>query len=211
MFGTVEVYSSFYHWPGAARFAGWAQRVPPGFSFAVKAPRGLTHARRLQRPEPWYERIAGSYRALGERAGALLLQLHPELERDGARLEYALATLPQGVRAAVEFRHPSWGADAVFALLKRYDAAYVVMSGAHLPCVLRRTASLVYVRFHGPDQDHLYAGSYSDADLDWWADRCAEWAGIGAEVLGYFNNDGHGHAVRNALGLRERLAARGVT
>jgi uncharacterized protein YecE (DUF72 family) len=77
------------------------------------------------------------------------------------------------------------------------------MSGARLPCVLRATAPFVYVRMHGPDPDHLYAGSYSDADLAWWAARVGEWAGSGRDVFVYFNNDGHGHAVRNAERLRE--------
>ena len=75
------------------------------------------------------------------------------------------------MRVAVEFRHPSWHDEAVFALLERHGAAYCVMSGAGLPCVLRATAPFVYVRLHGPDPDHLYAGSYSDDDLRWWADR----------------------------------------
>ena len=108
---------------------------------------------------------------------------------------------------AVEFRHPSWDVEAVFALLERHGAAYCVMSGADLPCVLRATAPFVYVRLHGPDPQHLYAGSYSDADLRWWADRIGEWAAQGRDVFAYFNNDGHGHAVRNALRLREFVGA----
>jgi uncharacterized protein YecE (DUF72 family) len=81
------------------------------------------------------------------------------------------------------------------------------MSGAGLPCVLRATAPFVYVRLHGPDHDHLYAGSYSDADLGWWADRIREWDRGGRDVFAYFNNDGHGHAVRNAATLRGMLGA----
>jgi uncharacterized protein YecE (DUF72 family) len=77
------------------------------------------------------------------------------------------------------------------------------MSGAGLPCVLRATAPFVYVRLHGPDTGHLYAGSYSDADLGWWAERLGEWTASGRDVYVYFNNDGHGHAVRNADRLRE--------
>lgn len=50
------------------------------------------------------------------------------------------------------------------------------MSGAHLPCVLRATAPFVYVRLHGPDRDHLYAGSYSGANLGWWTEL-REWGG----------------------------------
>ena len=79
------------------------------------------------------------------------------------------------------------------------------MSGAGLPCVLEATAPFVYVRFHGPDHHHLYAGSYSDEDLAWWADRIREWHHGGREVYAYFNNDGDGHAVRNALTLRRLL------
>jgi uncharacterized protein YecE (DUF72 family) len=79
------------------------------------------------------------------------------------------------------------------------------MSGAHLPCVLRATANFVYARLHGPDPDHLYAGSYSDGDLRWWADRVREWDAQGRDVFLYFNNDGEGNAVRNATRLRELL------
>jgi uncharacterized protein YecE (DUF72 family) len=81
------------------------------------------------------------------------------------------------------------------------------MSGAHLPCVLRATAAFVYVRLHGPDPYHLYAGSYSDADLSWWADRRHEWANAGKEVFAYFNNDGYGNAVRNARTLRQLVCS----
>jgi uncharacterized protein YecE (DUF72 family) len=106
------------------------------------------------------------------------------------------------MRVAVELRHHSWAVDPVFDLLSRYNASYVVMSGAGLPCVLRATSTTVYVRLHGPDHDHLYAGSYSDADLCWWADRIREWHRQHLDVFAYFNNDGYGHAVTNARRLR---------
>ena len=80
------------------------------------------------------------------------------------------------------------------------------MSGAGLPCVLRATAPFVYVRLHGPDTDHLYAGSYSDDDLRWWADRIREWDRAARDVFVYFNNDGAGNAVRNATTLRGLVA-----
>jgi uncharacterized protein YecE (DUF72 family) len=63
----------------------------------------------------------------------------------------------------------------------------------------------VYVRLHGPDHDHLYGGSYSDADLQWWAERIDDWADSGLDVFAYFNNDGGGNAVRNAWTLRALL------
>ena len=88
-------------------------------------------------------------------------------------------------------------------MLEHHNIAYCVMSGAQLPCVLRATAPFVYVRLHGPDPHHLYAGSYSNADLTWWADRLREWDAAGKDVFAYFNNDGHGNAVRNAITLRQ--------
>jgi uncharacterized protein YecE (DUF72 family) len=204
-FGTVELNASFYRWPPERTFAGWRERLPEGFLMCVKAPRGLTHARRLAEPEQWAERIADRWRALGPKAGMLLAQLHPAHERDDARLDAFLGALHPAIPVAVEFRHASWHVDPVFAILERHGAAYCVMSGARLPCILRATARTVYVRMHGPDAEHLYGGSYSDADLAWWADRIREWEAAGHEVLAYFNNDGEGHAVRNARTLRSFL------
>jgi uncharacterized protein YecE (DUF72 family) len=198
---TVELNASHYRWPRDATFEGWRERLPAGFEMAVKAPRGLTHARRLGDPGRWAEVIGRGLGLLGDRAGPLLLQLPPTMERDDSRLDTALRAMPSGVRAAVELRHPSWHVEEVFSLLERHGAAYVVMSGADLPCVLRATASLVYVRWHGPSREHLYAGSYPEADLRWWADRLREWTGAGHDVRGYFNNDEHGYAVANATRL----------
>jgi uncharacterized protein YecE (DUF72 family) len=204
-FHTVELNSSFYHWPRHATFSRWRQRLPEGFQLSVKAPRGLTHARKLYSPEVWLERIASCWHELDGRRAVLLVQLPPQQPRDDARLEYFLRRLPPWLRTTVEFRHPSWHDDAVFALLERHQVGYCVMSGAQLPCVLRVTAPFVYVRLHGPDTGYLYAGSYSDADLGWWAQRIREWEGAGRDVYAYFNNDGGGNAVRNAQTLRHLL------
>jgi uncharacterized protein YecE (DUF72 family) len=204
-FATAELNASFYRWPPPARFARWRDRLPPGFLLSVKAPRALTHARRLYGPEDWTQRIAAGWRELGEHRAVLLVQLAPTQARDDERLDYFLRQMPPWVRVSVELRHPSWHVEEVFALLERHGAAYCVMSGAGLPCVLRATAPVVYVRLHGPDHDHLYGGSYSDADLGWWADRLREWDAGGHDVLAYFNNDGGGNAVRNARTLRRHL------
>jgi uncharacterized protein YecE (DUF72 family) len=206
-FDTVELNSSYYRWPRDAAFAAWRRRLPAGFRLSVKAPGLLTHVQRLYAPERWLARIGRALAALGDRRGALLVQLSPRLAVDEARLAYFLAHVPAGIDVAVEMRHPSWHRESVFALLERHGAAYCVMSGAGLPCVLRATARAVYVRLHGPDPHHLYAGSYPEADLRWWARRVEEWAGAGHDVFAYFNNDGEGHAVRNAAALRRLLGA----
>ncbi len=201
-FGTVELNSSFYRWPRPSAFASWRRRLPDGFVLSVKAPRGLTHAKKLYAPEEWVARIAAGWHELGDRRGVLLVQLSPRHERDDARLRYFLDQLPPWLRVSVEFRHPSWHTDEVFAVLERYGVAYCVMSGARLPCILRATAPFVYVRMHGPDAERLYAGSYPDQDLSWWAGRLREWTAAGRDAFVYFNNDGDGHAVRNADTLR---------
>lgn len=201
-FRTAELNSSYYRWPSDATFARWHRRLPEGFLLSVKTPGLLTHVRRLYGPERWLQRIAEGLARLGARRAVLLTQLPPTLPLDHARLEYFLRQVPPGLAVAVELRHPSWHVDDVFQLLERYGAAYCVMSGAGLPCVLRATAGFVYVRLHGPDPRYLYAGSYSEADLRWWADRAREWEAQGRDVFLYFNNDGEGHAVRNALRLR---------
>ena len=204
---TVEVNSTFYHWPTDTTFANWSRRLPDDFRMTVKAPRGLTHGARLYAPERWLERIAGGMRLLGLKRGVLLVQTPPDMAYDHARLAYFLAQRPPWLQLAVEFRHPSWHQEATFALLERHGAAYCVMSGAGLACVLRVTAPFVYVRLHGPDPQHLYAGSYSDDSLHWWAERIREWAAMGRDAFVYFNNDGAGNAVRNATALRQILAS----
>ena len=204
-FHTVEVNSTYYRWPPAHRFVSWHRRLPEGFLMTVKAPLGLTHVRQLYGPERWLARIRRGLRYLGRKRGVFLVQLSPRFGYDYARLEYFLRQLPPWLRTAVEFRHPSWHRDDVFDLLARHGVAYCVMSGASLRCVLRATAPFVYARLHGPDPHHLYAGSYSDDDLHWWADRVREWTDTGRDVFVYFNNDGHGHAVRNADRLRQIL------
>ncbi len=204
-FDTVELNGSFYRWPRDEQFESWRDQLPSGFVMAVKAARGLTHARRLRSPEEWVERMARGWRALGDRKGPLLAQLHPALERDDKRLDHFLAAMPTEIPVAVEFRHPSWDHPDVYDLLEKHDAAYVVMSGAGLPCLLKATARFVYVRLHGPDQHAMYGGSYSPDDLRGWAERITEWHAQGRDVVVYFNNDLGGHAVRNARDLKDAL------
>lgn len=208
VFDTVELNASFYRWPKDSTFAGWREQLPPGFIMTVKAHRGLTHYRRLGSPEPWIERFERCWELLGDRHGVLLVQVHPELQRDTstqARLDAFLDRVPSSIRVAVELRHPSWDDPAVYRLLEHHRDAYVVMSGGGLACIPRATTDFVYVRMHGPDSEPIYSGSYSDDELRCWADRITAWESDGKDVWMYFNNDLGGHAVRNALCLRDLL------
>lgn len=199
-FSTVELNASFYRWPRPQTFQDWRERLPGGFRMSVKAPRGLTHARKLREPEAWIERIAAGWRELGDKRAVLLVQLGPAQARDDAALGHFLGAVPDWIPVALEFRHPSWHVADVFAILERRGAAYCVMSGAGLACIPRLTAAFGYIRLHGP-ADHLYGGSYSDADLAWWADRIRDWGAQGADTFAYFNNDLDANAVRNARTL----------
>jgi len=205
-FDTVELNSSFYRWPKQITFAHWYQRLPDHFRLSVKAPRGLTHAKKLYGPEVWLERIKNCWHELHHKRAVLLVQLAPQQAYDYDRLAYFLEQLPEWMPTTVEFRHESWHNETIFRLLEQHQVAYCIMSGAQLPCLLRTTAPFVYVRLHGPDFQHLYGGSYSDTDLNWWADRIREWTNLGKDVYAYFNNDGGGNAVRNAQTLRRLVA-----
>jgi len=204
-FQTVELNSSFYKWPQLSAFKSWQRSLPPGFLLSVKAPRHLTHTKRLYAPERWIERIKAGWHELGDKRAVFLVQLSAQFTFDIQRLHYFLQQVPPWIQLTFEFRHASWHQEVVFQLLEQYKAAYCIMSGANLPCVLRATAPFVYIRMHGPDQQHLYGGSYSDNDLTCWAQRIREWAQQGKDIFIYFNNDGGGNAVRNAIKLKAIL------
>lgn len=205
-FDTVELNGSFYRWPAETTFTGWREQMPDGFTMSVKAHRGLTHYRRLRSPESWTPRFEQYWQLLDSHNEALLVQLHPALERDDGLLTGFLSQLPGKIRVAMELRHPSWHDPAVFALLGQYGAAYVVMSGPGLTCRTVATADLVYVRMHGPGGHGMYAGSYSDDDLSRWAEQIRQWDHDDHRVVVYFNNDLGGHAVRNARKLKQLLS-----
>ena len=206
-FRTVEVNNTYYRWPKPETFNAWHDQLPDGFRMSIKASRALSHSKRLREPEEWTSRMAQGMEHLGEKLGVFLVQLPPNFAMDLERLGHFLEQVPRHLKVAIEFRHPSWHTDEVFGVLEKYGAAYCIMSGAGLPCVLRATAPFVYIRMHGPDEQHLYSGSYSDDDLRWWAERVHEWEASGKEVWIYFNNDPYGFAVYNAQTLKRFLGA----
>ena len=154
-FDTVELNASHYRWPRDASFASWRRRLPAGFRMSVKAPRGLTHAKKLYAPEVWVERIAASWHELYDRRAVLLVQLPPSLERDDARLDWFLGRLPWWVPVTVELRHPSWHDEEVFQLLERHGADFSVREVAERSGLTHRT---VY-RYFPNREDLLGAGA----------------------------------------------------
>jgi uncharacterized protein YecE (DUF72 family) len=169
-FRTVEINNTFYRMPKTTVVEGWAAEVPPDFRFVLKASQRITHFARLKEEAAdsvgYLLKVAG---ALGERLGALLFQLPPNLKKDVPRLRGFLAMLPPGTRAALEFRHPSWFDDEVFDAMREHQAAFCIAqaeSEVEVPFV--STADWGYLRLRLPD--------YDDAGLAEWARRCAEQA-----------------------------------
>ena len=122
-FDTVELNASFYRWPSPTTFQSWRRRLPDTFRLSVKAPRGLTPAKKLYAPETWIERIAACWHELADKRAVLLVRLGPRHARDDARLQYFLESLPPWIRTSIEFRHPSWNHERVFSLLEDHAIA----------------------------------------------------------------------------------------
>jgi uncharacterized protein YecE (DUF72 family) len=204
-FGTVEINSSFYRLPSEASLRAWADAVPPGFLFAVKGSRLITHARRLAEAERAVSTFLDRVRLLGDRLGCVLWQLSPRLSLDLERLDRFLARLPTDLRYAVEFRHPTWLVPETLAVLEQHQAALTCVSSLALPPLRAVTADLVYLRFHGLAGG--YAHDYSDEELRPWAEFAAAERASGRTALAYFNNDGEARAPANAARFAELVSA----
>lgn len=203
-FDTVEINNSFYRLPSAGAFAAWREQAPPGFLYAVKASRYLTHLKKLKDPEEPLQRFFDRAGHLGDTLGPVLYQLPPRWRRDLPRFEHFLAVLPPGYRHVVEFRDASWLCDPVFQLMERHGVAHCLHDRRPLEVPLRVTAPPVYIRLHG---DPAHGGDYRRATLEGWAGRIAGWRRQQFDIFVYFNNDIGGHALENARTLGGLLAA----
>jgi uncharacterized protein YecE (DUF72 family) len=202
-FDTVEVNATFYRLPTRKAVAGWVATTPDEFVFAVKASRYLTHIRRLRDLGAGFERFLDRIEPLvrSPNFGPVLWQLPPTFRRDDERLAEALGRLPK-LEHAFEFRHPSWFADDVYALMREHAVALVIGDAPNRPFQTHElTAPWAYVRFHHGSRGRR--GNYSERELREWAQRIRGWPVDRAYV--YFNNDWEGFAVRNAERLRELL------
>ena len=204
LFDTVEVNATFYRLPSRSAVAGWVSGSPPGFVFAIKASRYLTHIKRLTDlaggVELFWDRIGPLVQS--PKFGPVLWQLPATFHRSDERLASALERLPRA-RHCFEFRHPSWFAEDVYALLREHGAALVIGDNPQRPFqTLEVTADWTFVRFHYGRRGRN--GNYSERELEEWARVIEDWRGR-IDVYAYFNNDWEGYAVRNALWLRRRI------
>jgi uncharacterized protein YecE (DUF72 family) len=195
--GAVEVNNTFYRMPKSDVLQRWAATVPPGFRFALKASRRISHHRRLADAGDDVRYLVTRARLLGDALGPILIQPPPFLRKDLPRLEAFLAELDPQLRWALEFRHGSWFDEDVYARLAERGVAlaFVDRDGDDdLEVPLHPTAEWGYVR--------LRRAAYTDAELDAWADRLRRaWSG---ELWAFFMHEDAGEAP----GLAQRLAAR---
>jgi uncharacterized protein YecE (DUF72 family) len=159
-FDTVEVNYTFYRMPTEKLLDGWAAGTPDGFTFTLKAPRRITHDAKLRNCEELTEsfvRIAGT---LGGKLAVLLFQLPPNFKRNDDILAAFLASIPEGTRAAFEFRHDSWHDEAVFAALRARNLALCIADSEKMSTPAIATADYTYFR--------LRDEGYQPADITRW-------------------------------------------
>jgi uncharacterized protein YecE (DUF72 family) len=200
---TIEINGSFYSLQRPESYAAWYDATPPGFVFAVKGNRFLTHMLKLRDIEgPLANVLASGVFELREKLGPFLWQFPPVVKFEPQRFEHFLSLLPQDtdaalalarqyqprmegrvsldagpkrpLRHALEIRHESFMDPAFIAMLRRYNVALVVADTAgRWPLCEDVTADFVYIRLHG-DQE-LYASGYGDEAIAAWAARIHAW------------------------------------
>jgi uncharacterized protein YecE (DUF72 family) len=200
-FPTVEINLTFYRLPTPEMVKGWRAKAPPGFIYAVKGSRFITHMNKLANLDGALDKFFARIKPLKKQTGVILWQLPPMLRNDPARLESFLRKLPRTYQHAVEFRHPSWLQEQTFQILRRYGIAHVSVSSLAMPMVLEVTSGLVYIRFHGLEGGAAH--NYTREELLPWATHIKREARNGKQVFVYFNNDANVRAPANALMLLE--------
>ncbi len=183
-FTTVEINYTFYRMPNAKAITGWEAATPARFTFALKAPRRITHDARLRDVAEPLRYFLDTVRALGPKLGPILFQLPPSFRKDTGRLGDVLVLLPPPIRCAFEFRHASWFADDVYELLRARNAALCVADTETGATPLVVTADFGYVRL----RDEGYAAD----DLAAWSRAIAGHGSIWRDVFVYFKHEESG-------------------
>jgi uncharacterized protein YecE (DUF72 family) len=195
--GTVEINSSFYAPPSQAMVNGWSVRTGEKFIFSFKAPKLITHVKKLGKDSAdSAQRFSETLEVLGPRRGPVLFQLPPYARQDLDLLGEFLSKTGEVKKRVFEFRHESWFRDSTYKLLERSGAGLCIVDSEDLKPVFKVTGGLAYFR--------LRKEVYDAKSIDRWADKIAETAkGLG-EGYAYLRHDDTGE---NAI-LAQRLSAR---
>lgn len=201
-FPTVEINYTFYRMPNEKLVAGWAEQTPSPYRLTLKAPRRITHDNRLRNTADLVAGFCGVAGTLGDKLGALLFQLPPNLKKDAALLEAFLETLPPRVPAAFEFRHASWLDDEVCEALARRNLALCIADSEKLSTPVRVTADHAYFR--------LRDEGYDAAEITAWGETIARQTAGCRDVFVYFKHEDEGKGPEFARILMQALSDRGV-
>jgi uncharacterized protein YecE (DUF72 family) len=180
---TVELNNTFYRMPQKSMVEAWREQVPGNFRFSIKASQRITHFKRLKEVEDETRYLLDTVSVLAERLGVILFQLPPNMKKDLPRLQTFLECLPLDIKAAFEFRHPTWLEDDVLEVLKGKGHALVVSDTDDLPVNhIDRTADWGYLR--------LRRVAYSESNLQEWLQRIRDqqWQ----EVFVFFKHEDEG-------------------
>jgi uncharacterized protein YecE (DUF72 family) len=201
-FQTVEINFTFYRMPSVKTTTAWLEQAPAGFSYTLKAPRSITHDKRLKDCEAAVGVFVEAARVLGPHLATLLFQLPPNFRCDVARLDACLKALPRDIRAAFEFRHDSWLTDEVYGVLESHQAALCIADFGDKTTPIRATAGHAYFR--------LRDEGYKTADLERWADAIIERAGSWQDAFVYFKHEEQGKGPEFARAFADILSGRGI-
>lgn len=185
-FPTVEINYTFYRMPTPKLIAGWRGQVPSGFRFTLKAPKRITHDKRLRAAEvaSALEAFITAASELGPQLAALLFQLPPNFKKDLPLLQEFLSLLPPRTTAAFEFRNASWLDDEVFDALRARNIALCFADSETRETPLVSTADYAYFR--------LRDEGYGDADIARWAEAARQVSTTAKDVFVYFKHEDEG-------------------
>ena len=198
-FNTVEVNYTFYRIPTEKLLQGWAEGTPEGFTFTLKAPRRITHDSKLQRCEDLAQSFCRTSTVLGPKLGVLLFQLPPNFKRNDAVFNAFLECVPEGTRAAFEFRHESWHDEAIFAALKARNLALCIADSEKMSTPVVSTADYSYFR--------LRDEGYQAADIERWGETIASMPNA-RDAFVYFKHEEQGKGPEFANLLKRLLGPR---
>lgn len=196
-FSTVEINNTFYRMPSEKMLADWVKATPDGFEFTLKAPRRITHDARLKDCRDSVELFCSRAQTLGPKLGVLLFQMPPYFRLDLDVLREFLGWLPEGIRAAFEFRHRSWLADEVYDLLRANNKALCITDGEKTATPVKVTADYGYFR--------LRDEGYQESDFDKWASTINERSSDWKDVFVYFKHEEEGKGPEFARALMARI------
>ena len=205
IFKVTEINTSFYHLPSEETIKNWVKKAPKDFLFCPKMSRYLTHMKKLNDPKEPLERFFEVFQPMKKKMGPVLIQLPRMVKFKFERDEYFFGLLAKTYRSyefVLEVRHDSWLTEDPLNLLAKYNIGLVIsQSGSRFPYTEMVTAKNIYVRFHGPKK--LYASSYNNEDLKYFAKKFKNWVKEGHEIWAFFNNDIHGYAPKDAFRLEK--------